>query len=173
MHLWDTIHNPDDWTCWLFLLIFGITTFCNTFVCSCWRRYLLLSCSEMIDATCSVNFFKYFFHFLQKSLGVCCSSTISTEKYCSIELEFCYEAKAPVSAELPAANTSIFAAESSCDTLWTYKCIFPTGGYENPSIISWPPRQKTVTFLKKRFQPGCCSSHVVTTYQSEEIISKR
>lgn len=125
--------------------------FCNTFVCSCRKHYLLLPCSEMIDATCSVNFFNYFLNLLLRCL-------------CSVELEFCYEAEARVNAELPAACTSVFTAESSCDTLWTYKCIFPTGGCENPSIISWPSRQKTVTFLKKkRVRPDCCSCHVATT----------
>lgn len=129
--------------------------FCNTFVCSCRRRYLLLPCSEMIDATCSVNFFNYFFNFLQKSLGVCALLNWSFPMK---------QRPVPMQSYLLHAQAFSLQRKSSCDTLWTYKCIFPTGGCENPSIISWPSRQKTVTFLKKkRFRPDCCSCHVATT----------
>lgn len=73
----------------------------------------------MIDETCSMNLF------IQKILGVLCSSNIWTEKCCSVELQFCCKAEAHLSAELSAAYISIFAAESSCDGLWNSKRIFP------------------------------------------------
>lgn len=63
-----------------------------------------------------------------------------------IALEFCCEAEAHVRAELPAAHTSLFTLESSCNTSWTSRS---TGDWENLSIISWASRQKAIVFKKK------------------------
>ena len=123
VHLWDIVHNPNGWNILVFLIITILTSsvpvFYSTYVCSCWRRCLLFSCSEMIDERCAMNLF------IQKSLGLLCSSTICTEKCCSVELQFCCKAEAHVNAELSAAYISIFAAESRCDGLWNSKPIFP------------------------------------------------